>query len=131
VQDAAYSTLLRSQRQLIQGRIVGALEGKFPEIVDGQPERLAHHCAEAGQFDKGVGYFLAAGRKARARSAMKEAVSQARKGIELVFHLPDDATRQQQELELQLLLGDALQTTRGYSAPEAGRPTGARETSAF
>jgi tetratricopeptide (TPR) repeat protein len=116
VQDAAYSTLLRSQRQLIQGRIVGALEEKFPEIVARQPERLARHCAEAGQIEKAVGYFLAAGEQALARSAMEEAVSHAKKGVEFVSRLPEGAARQHQELGLQIVLGQALATTRGYGA---------------
>ena len=48
VQDAAYSTLLRSTRQLLHGRIAAALESRFTEIVETQPQLLAHHCAEAG-----------------------------------------------------------------------------------
>ena len=120
VQDAAYSTLLRSQRHLIHGRIVAALEGQFPEIVESQPEKLAHHCAEAGQLEKAVVYALAAARQAVGRSTMQEAVSEARKGIDLVSRLPDGATRRQQELELQIVLGEALQTTRGYNSTSAG-----------
>jgi class 3 adenylate cyclase len=120
VQDAAYSTLLRGPRQLIHERIVVALESRFPEIVEAQPERLAHHCSEAGQIEKAAVYALAAGRQALSRSAMQEAISQTQKGIELVSQLPISIGQQEQELELQLLLGDALQTTRGYAAPEAG-----------
>jgi tetratricopeptide (TPR) repeat protein len=51
---------------------------------------------------------------------MEEAVSQTRKGIELASRLPDGPTRRERELELQIILGDSLQATRGYSAPEAG-----------
>jgi class 3 adenylate cyclase len=68
VQDAANSTLLRSQRQLIHARIVGALEKQFPEIVEGQPERLAHHCTEAGQVEKAAAYLLAAAQQAFSHS---------------------------------------------------------------
>jgi len=97
VQDAAYSTLLRSQRHLIHGRIAAALEGQFPEIAASQPEKLAHHCAESGQPEKAVGYFLAASQQAFARSAMEEAVAHTRKGIAFVSGLPDSASRRQQE----------------------------------
>jgi predicted ATPase len=48
VQDAAYSTLLRSRRQQLHARITATLEGQFPDIVETQPELLARHCAEAG-----------------------------------------------------------------------------------
>ena len=47
VQDAAYSTLLRSRRQQIHARIAATLESQFPEIVAAQPALLAGHCAEA------------------------------------------------------------------------------------
>jgi len=120
VQEAAYSTLLRSQRHLIHGRIVDALEAQFPEIVGSQPEKLAFHCAEAGRIEKAVGHFLAASQQASARSAMAEAVSHAQKGIELVSRLPEGPARHLRELELQIALGLALLATRGYSAPEPG-----------
>jgi predicted ATPase len=55
VQDAAYSTLLRSRRQQLHGRIATTLEAQFPEIVETKPEVLARHCAEAGLVEKGSG----------------------------------------------------------------------------
>jgi predicted ATPase len=60
VQDAAYSTMLRSRRQQLHGLISGKLEALFPEIVKKQPEVLARHCAEAGLTAKAVGYLLMA-----------------------------------------------------------------------
>jgi predicted ATPase len=48
VQDAAYSTLLRSRRVQLHARIVATLEDHFAENVAAQPALLAHHCAEAG-----------------------------------------------------------------------------------
>ena len=41
VQDAAYSTLLRSRRQLLHGRIATVLEDQFPEIISAQPHLMA------------------------------------------------------------------------------------------
>src|SRR5215469_4623850 len=73
VQDAAYSTLLRSRRQQIHSRIVATFEDRFPEIVATQPEVLARHCAEAGLVEKTIGYWLKAGQHAVGRSAMREA----------------------------------------------------------
>ena len=40
VQDAAYSTLLRSRRQQLHGRIVATLESQFREVVTAQPALL-------------------------------------------------------------------------------------------
>jgi class 3 adenylate cyclase/tetratricopeptide (TPR) repeat protein len=120
VQDAAYSTLLRSRRQQLHARIASTLEDRFPETAQMQPELLARHCAEAGFVQKAVGYWLDAGRHATARSAMNEAVAQFRNGLQLLSGIPEEATRQIYELDLQSALGHALIATKGYSAPEAG-----------
>ena len=120
VQDAAYSTLLRSRRQQLHSRIVTAIEGQFPEIVEAQPEVLARHCTEAGSVEKAVGYWLKAGKQAIARWAMTEGVAQLRKGLDLLSGMPDDAARLEREIDLQIKLGQALSATKGYAAPEAG-----------
>ena len=53
-----------------------------------------------------------------ARSAMIEAVTQLRKGVDLLALLPDGVERHQYELDLKVTLAAALVATRGYSAPE-------------
>ena len=50
VQDVAYGTLSRSQRQPLHARIAQTLENQFPDTVAAQPALLAHHC-EQGRFD--------------------------------------------------------------------------------
>jgi predicted ATPase len=120
VQDAAYSTLLRSRRQQIHGRIATMLESQFPETMTAQPELLAHHCGEAGLTEKAVDYWLKAGQQAVARSAMTEAVTQLRRGLELLATVPDGADHEQRELELQAALVPAVIAAKGYTAPEVG-----------
>ena len=123
VQDAAYSTLLRSRRQQLHARIATTLESQFTEIAQGQPELLAQHCAEAGLIDKAVSYRLKAGQKAVARSAMQEALSQLQSGLDLLTRLPEGESRQLLELELQVVLQAALIATRGYAASEVDQNT--------
>src|SRR3954454_5937667 len=118
VQDAAYGSLLRSRQQGLHGRIVTTLEERFPEVVAAQPALLAQHCQEAELAEQAVMYWLKAGQQALARSAMAEAVMQARKGLEALSTLPDSSWHRQQELDLQAILGFALQTTKGMSATE-------------
>ncbi len=65
-----------------------------------------------------MSYWLKAGQKALARSAMTEAVAQLRKGLDVLAALPDGRWRQQQELDLQIALGSALTATKGWSAAE-------------
>src|SRR5690349_7056733 len=112
VQDAAYSTLLRSRRQPIHARIATALESRFPDLVATQPAILAQHCTEAGLHEKAVNYRLKAGQQAVARSAMAEAVAQLQKGLDLLPSQTDDSRQQQQELDLRLALGPGLIATR-------------------
>ena len=52
VQDAAYGTLLREPRRALHARIAEAIESKFPEIAENQPELLARHCTEAALIEK-------------------------------------------------------------------------------
>jgi class 3 adenylate cyclase/tetratricopeptide (TPR) repeat protein len=118
VQDAAYSTLLRSRRQQLHARITATFEDRFKEIVAVQPALLAHHCEEAGLTEKAVAYWLAAGRQAWARSAVAEAVALFRRGLTLVPALPDSDRRRETELDLRIALGQALTANRGWGAPE-------------
>jgi tetratricopeptide (TPR) repeat protein len=118
VQDAAYSTLLRSRRKQLHAQIAGTLEDRFPEIVAAQPALLAHHCEEAGLAEKAVEYWLAAARQAWARSAAAEAVALTRRGLALVPALPDVDWRRERELDLEAALGQALFASRGWTAPE-------------
>ena len=120
VQDAAYSTLLRTRRQQIHARIVATLESQFSEIAARQPALLAQHCSEAGLTEKAVNYWRKAGQQSVARSAMTEAVAQLEKGLDLLPLLPQGSQRQQQELDLLMVLGPALMASRGYGAPRVG-----------
>ena len=120
VQDAAYSTMLRSRRQPLHGRIATTLESRFPEIVAADPEILAQHCTEAGLSEKGVNYRLKAGQQAAARSAMAEAVAQLEKGLSLLTAMGSGRELQQQELESRVALIPALIGTKGYSSSDVG-----------
>ena len=56
VQDAAYGTLLRGRRQELHARVAAALEQHFADLVERQPELLAHHYGEAAMPDKAIAY---------------------------------------------------------------------------
>jgi class 3 adenylate cyclase/tetratricopeptide (TPR) repeat protein len=118
VQDAAYSTLLRSRRVQLHARIVSTFEDHFPETVVAQPALVAQHCAKAGLADKAVVYWRNAGQQAMARSATVEAEESYRQGLAMLNTLPESSERDTRELELCCALVSALQRTRGYSAPQ-------------
>jgi len=118
VQDAAYSTLIRSRRQQIHSRIAATLEEKFRDIVVAQPEQLARHCAEAGLVEKAVGYWLRAGQQAVARSANAEALSHLGRGLELLKEMSDATEVRQQEIRFLVTRAVALRIAKGYGSDE-------------
>ena len=105
VQDAAYSTLLRSRRQQLHARIATTLESRFREIAINQPAILALHCTEAGLNEKAVGYRVKAGQQAVARSAMAEAISQLGKGLERLAEMPETVAQPIQIILMRQLAG--------------------------
>jgi predicted ATPase len=125
VRDAAYSGLLKSRCAGLHATIADAFEQRFPEIVEAQPETLAHHLTEAGLIEKAAGFWLQASKKAAMRSANLEAIAHAQRGIEALRHLPDGAGKDRLELDFQLALGPCLIATQGPASNKA-MPTFAR-----
>jgi class 3 adenylate cyclase/tetratricopeptide (TPR) repeat protein len=119
VRDAAYASLLKSRRAHLHAAIANALEQRFAEIAQTQPETLAHHLTEAGLIEKAIGYWLEAGKNAAQRSANLEAIAHLQRGIELTCRLPADASRDRSELDFQLVLGPCLIATHGPAASTA------------
>src|SRR5436190_21790323 len=112
----AYQSLLKSTRQQYHQQIAQVLADRFPETVETQPELVAHHYIEAGLIEQALPYWQQAGERASQRSAYVEAVAHLTRGLELLKILADTPARVQQELALQLALGDALVTVKGYTA---------------
>jgi class 3 adenylate cyclase/predicted ATPase len=120
VQDAAYSTLLRGRRQELHARVAAALEEHFADLVERQPELLAHHLAAAGNTGRAVEQWLKAGRHAAGQLAYLEAIAHFERGLSLLHSLPESEIRNSREIELQLALGLCQFPTKG--ADEARSP---------
>jgi hypothetical protein len=88
VQDAAYSTLLRSQRKELHARIGKVLEEQFPGTADTQLEILAHHFNQAGLVDRAIEYWRRAGLRSVGRSAHSEAAAHFVCALELLGRQP-------------------------------------------
>jgi predicted ATPase/class 3 adenylate cyclase len=128
IQDAAYTSMLKSTRQRAHQQIAQVFAQHFPEVVATQPEVVAHHYTEAGLTTQAVPYWQRAGQRAVERSANVEAIAHFTKGLELLQTLPDIPERSQQDLDLQTTLGPALMATKGYASPEVEKAyTRARE----
>jgi predicted ATPase len=121
VQGAAYASLLKRTRQDYHQRIVQVLAERFPETAEVQPELLAHHYTEAGQHEAAINYWQRAGQRALQRSAHVEAIAHLRQGLAMLTRLPETPEHLQQELDLQVALGNASRATKGNGAPDVER----------
>jgi class 3 adenylate cyclase/predicted ATPase len=117
VQDAAYGSLLRSKRQQLHSNIADALRAQFPQVVETQPELMAHHLEEAGLPKQAIDFFRKAGQRAIERSAFAEAIGHLTRALDLLRSGGGDAPRRT-ALELEVLLAQATLAGCGYAAPE-------------
>ncbi len=120
IQDAAYNSLLKKTRQQHHRRVAEVLEARFAETARATPEVLAQHFTEAGLAERAVPYWEKAGLLCRDRSANPEAISHFTRALELLATLEPSSERDAQELRLQLPLGIAYLSAKGYAAPEGG-----------
>ena len=126
--EVAYKSLLRASRQNYHERIAHVLEQRFPDIVETQPQLLAHHYTEARLGALALPYWQRAGDRANERAAHTEAISYLSKGLELLKALPETLECRQHELSLYTALGRTLKDVRGYGDPEVEQAyTRARE----
>lgn len=118
IQDAAYESMLRSQRRQIHERIAAAIEAGFPAIVEGEPEVLADHLTRASAHARATAAWLGAGQRALARSSSQEALQHLTAALAALERAPDLPDAAGIEIDIQVGLGAAWIAARGYSAAE-------------
>ncbi len=118
VQEAAYDSLLREERQRLHAATAQALHDLIPGIEEDRPDLLANHLSSADDNEAAARLWLQAGRISLARSAIVEAVHQLRRGIEALDQLPDTPETQALRLQLLIRLGPALIFLHGPGSSE-------------
>ncbi len=116
IQDAAYEAMLRRQRQEFHQRIADVMVRQFPDMAHQRPEVLALHFTHAGLDQEAVIWWEVAGSTAVASGAFSEAIEQLQAGLELLERLPESISRDQLELKMNISLGIAILSTRGYAS---------------
>lgn len=96
VQDAAYATLLRTQRQKFHA-VIAALMERDGKVA---PEVLAYHFAGAGELEKAAEQWFNAGQAANERSANLEAIRSFKNALEIISSLPETPERKRRALEI-------------------------------
>jgi serine/threonine protein kinase/tetratricopeptide (TPR) repeat protein len=120
IQDAAYESMVKKERARVHGAIADALAARFPDVVAREPETQAHHLTEAGRLDEAIDFWQAAGHRAIQRSTYPEAFAHLTRGTDLLRQLPPSPERDRKEYGLNVPLGIASLSIRGYASPELG-----------
>ena len=120
IQDAAYNSLLKTDRQSLHRRIAEHLERQQSKSDVIAFEVLAHHYTEARLPSKAVQYWHKAGKRSLAQSANVEAIATLTRGLVVVQQIEDPAERSRADLTLAILMGNALMAVKGYGSPEVG-----------
>ncbi|MGH1478754.1 MAG: AAA family ATPase [Geminicoccales bacterium] len=120
VQDAAYSSLLKSRRQQWHARVVHVLENTFQQTVEQEPELIARHAAAAGQIEKAIAFWYRAAERANIRSANAEAEGHISKALAVLEELAV-VDRDRERIKLLTLLGRVLTAKNGYGHAEVAK----------
>jgi tetratricopeptide (TPR) repeat protein len=116
LQDAIYSSLLKSQRKIYHQQIADTLENKFPKVAELEPEVLAYHFAEAEQIDKAHEYLLKAGNQAFIQAAVLEALNHFNHALEVIRTQPESKEMMKMEVATLLALGQASLVAYGFAS---------------
>ena len=104
----AYQTLPDRERRAGHGRVLDAMEKLYAGRVDEHVERLAHHALESHRWVSAVRYAHAAGHRAFARFANREAAAHFERALEALRRLPESRETLEQAIDLRLALRNAL-----------------------
>ena len=120
LQEAAYERILRRRRRELHGRVADTLARSFPEVVTRHPEVVAHHWSCAGEYEKALPLWQAAGTGALERAAYLEAAEHFRRGLEALDEAGPHPDDDRAAVDLPTHLAAALQAGRGYAAAGVG-----------
>ena len=118
LRDAAYASLLRTDRQRLHQQIARILENRLTDLAGDQPELVAHHYTEAGLPEAASLWWQRAGEQAMRSSAFREAVEHLERSLATLRAQPPSPERDTRELSIQVAYGTAAATLRSYAMPE-------------
>ena len=117
-QNALYGSLRATRKIRLSREVAQALDVFYGAHWTTAASELAALWEAARDYARAAECFQLAAQQASQVSAAQEAAALARRGLAMVEMLPESRERVEQELSLQLVLGNALSATRGYAALE-------------
>jgi DNA-binding SARP family transcriptional activator len=118
IREVAYSGIGPARRRLIHRRIAQGMELLFADRLDDVSGSMAMHLERGGLPARAVPFLERAAAAATALSANEEAIRCLTHALSLIEKLPAGRDRDERELALRASLSIALNSGRGYAAPE-------------
>src|SRR5262249_15711296 len=112
--EVTYAGLLGDRRRTLHAAILDTIERRFANRLAEQADRLAHHAVRAERWDQAVHHLRTAALRAAARTAYREAAAGYEQALAALRHLPDDAPRRREAIDVRLDLSPALMATADY-----------------
>src|SRR5215467_7645361 len=108
IHDVTYSSLLHDRRRELHTRIVEAIETLYPDRLNDESERLAHHAVRGELREKAVDYLRQAGLRTAARSAPHDARNWFNQALGVLEALPENQSTLEQAFDIRLDLRTVL-----------------------
>ena len=118
IREVAYSGIGPARRRLIHRRIAQGMEILFADRLDDVSASIAAHLDRGGQPARAIPFLERAATVAERLSAVEEAIRCFNYALALLDKLPPGRGRDERELALRSSLSVALNSGRGYAAPE-------------
>ncbi len=119
--EVMYARISPERRARLHQRIGGHLEIAYGKQAAAIAAELAMHFDQGRDPRRAVSYLEQAARNALQRSAYSEAGRHLTRGREILETIPEGRERLRQELDLSLLLGQVLMTTKGWGVEDVER----------
>lgn len=119
IRDTAYESMLKRRRQHWHSRVAVALESKFPNIVESEPEILAMHYQRCGFADKAIQHWAAASDLSLSQFNLHEALEKANNGLSLAGQADGSSANRHHFLKLHMVRALALRSLNGFGDQES------------
>jgi DNA-binding SARP family transcriptional activator/predicted ATPase len=120
LREVAYGEISAPQRRRLHRRVAEVLVATRERDLDPVSAQIAAHYESAGLLEQSIPHYTRAAAVAQGLYANDEAIALAGRALSLLRQLPDSASRDGAELELQLVLAPSYRVTKGWAAPELG-----------
>jgi DNA-binding winged helix-turn-helix (wHTH) protein/predicted ATPase len=120
-QEVIYDRIPAGQRARLHRGTGDRLERGYGPCAPSKAAELAYHFERAGDPVRALPHLLAAGKQALRRSALREGIQLARRGLNLLARLPEHRDMLSLAVGFEALLAPALVSVEGFASADAER----------